>query len=332
MSKLKFLYRRTCRIRFFWNSLPRTIAGTNKMTDNRAISGFKLKSVAVSAFLFMFLFVQAAPLKAMPIFFVGIGNPTAGDPDMKAVDTLDKTLKKIAKALGQEYKPTIIKATVTATKTEEVGGTAIINALNQVKAKAKEGDLVVFYYIGHGNRTDAPPGKEDKTDSTDKAKTKGDEWIGKTSDKLTDDQLATVLGSINPSVPKVVIVDACFSGGMINGADDINKSSMLNLAYMLSVPEADIDQGLYEYPAWLEEAIEKNTHYKGDKNEDGSVTIGEWLDYAHQKRIAKGQGGTWGWTSWTGSQPPTDYVIIPEPTTLVLLGLGGLALLSRRKG
>ncbi len=332
MSKSKLLYQAHVRCSlfvFFWNSRPITIAGTKKTTDNRVNLGLKVKSVAVLAIGLIFLLVPTVPLKAVPIYFVGIGNPTAGDPDMKAVDTLDKTLKKAAGVLGKKYESTIIKAKINGT-TEEVGGEKITNALNQVKAKAKPGDLVVFYYIGHGNRTDSTPGKEDKTDSSDKAETKGDEWIGKASDKLTDDQLATLLGSITSSVHKVAIVDACYSGGMIGGADDIDKASMLNLTYLLSVPETQADQGLYEYAAWLEEATEKNAHYKGDKDKDGSVTIGEWLDYAHQKRIALKKGGVCGSTPWVGSQT-TKYVLIPEPATLFLLGIGGLALLRRRR-
>jgi len=275
-----------------------------------------------------FLTMNAA---AMPIFYIGVGNSTPHDPQGEAAEKLNLTLKDAAKKLNQDYIPVTLKPK----EGKEVGAIEITDAIAKVAAKAGPGDLFVFYYEGHGGQADNTPGKEDKQDDSDRAINKGDEYIGAVGNLLSDDELATSLNKINDKTHKLVIVDACYSGGMVKGADDIDRSTMSNLVYLLSVPEDQRDQGLWEFPNWLEEALklDSKNKYPGDSNGDGKVTIGEWVDYAYSKRIAQHAGGSKGSTGWINSNPK-DYIIayVTEPETMLLLAfaLVGLACVRRK--
>lgn len=273
----------------------------------------------------------AVEAEAIPIFYVGVGNSTANDVDGRAADKMDKILKAIAKQQNKEYVSKILNPE----DGKEVGATEIKDAISDVASRAKQGDLVVFYYEGHGWQTDTTLGKEDKQDDSDTAINKGDEAIGRTGDLLTDDDLASSLKAINDQAHKLVIVDSCYSGGLVGGADDIDRSSMHNLVYLLSTKEGEADCGLYEYPNWLEEAIKMSTDGKlnGDSDGNGTVSLGEWVDYGYKKRIDKKAGGSKGTTGWLGKDP-TKYTIaaIPEPATFVLLGIGLICIdLFRRR-
>lgn len=75
-------------------------------------------------------------------------------------------------------------------------------------------DLFVFYFSGHGGQEVAGTGggTENTPDSDDL-----EEFIALHDDELSDDELAVLLQGI-PCARKVVILDACFSGGFISNA------------------------------------------------------------------------------------------------------------------
>ena len=83
---------------------------------------------------------------------------------------------------------------------------------DSIAAVATIDDLFLFYFSGHGGQTDIVGGMENTPDSD-----ADDEYIVLHDVGVTDDQLAQLLRAI-PCARKVVILDACFSGGFISNA------------------------------------------------------------------------------------------------------------------
>ena len=91
----------------------------------------------------------------------------------------------------------------------------------------------------------------------------------------------------NPDADKALIVDACYSGGMVGGGTDLdNRPQLGNCMWLLSQDESDGDPGLDEYGQYLKDALTKGAdgHYRGDSDKDGDVDMNEWLCYAVNKR------------------------------------------------
>jgi hypothetical protein len=83
-----------------------------------------------------------------------------------------------------------------------------------VSSAATLDDLFVFYFSGHGGQTAAGAGGgTEDTPATDNE----EEYIALHDVGLTDDQLAGLLRTV-PCARKVVILDACFSGGFISNS------------------------------------------------------------------------------------------------------------------
>jgi hypothetical protein len=83
-----------------------------------------------------------------------------------------------------------------------------------IAAVATIDDLFVFYFSGHGGQTIA--GTNGGTENTPDSDSE-EEYIALYDAGLTDDELATLVRTI-PCVRKVVILDACFSGGFIGNS------------------------------------------------------------------------------------------------------------------
>ena len=101
----------------------------------------------------------------------------------------------------------ILKTDAAATKTELLGDFTAFSG-------ATLDDLFVFYFSGHGSQADA--GWDGGTETTPESDGL-EEYIALYDDELTDDALAQLLRAI-PCARKVVVLDACFSGGFISNA------------------------------------------------------------------------------------------------------------------
>ncbi len=83
-----------------------------------------------------------------------------------------------------------------------------------IAAVATLDDLFVFYFSGHGGQ--AVSGTGGGTENTPETDAK-EEYIALHDRDLTDDQLADLVRTI-PCARKVIILDACFSGGFISNS------------------------------------------------------------------------------------------------------------------
>ncbi len=183
-----------------------------------------------------------------------------------------------------------------------------------VAAMVSEDDLFVFYFSGHGGFTfSGSPETTENSSGSDSA----DECIVlvnfDSTDlvRYTDDQLAVQLAKIG-CVKKVVIIDACFSGGLIGNelevdmippslTDASDTGVLEELGYAVSLyanfdgitsditPENALvitasgeAESSYEWPEknngvmtyfLLESAV------NGDRNRDGYITVLEAYDY-----------------------------------------------------
>ncbi len=84
--------------------------------------------------------------------------------------------------------------------------------MNAIASVATIDDLFVFYFSGHGGQD--LPGTAGGTENTPDSDA-DEEYILLHDGGLTDDQLASLLRTI-PCARKVVILDACFSGGFVS--------------------------------------------------------------------------------------------------------------------
>ncbi len=252
-----------------------------------------------------FLFLQVSVVHGRAIRYFGAGNPTGHPETLAALDALDRALAAAATSTGWGYHKNIVKGT----ETQHIGAQQLSAGLASAKTQVTSEDLFVFCYVGHGGTTNQTLGLEDCDGPPDCALTKGDEWIGSVGDPYFDDTLGTAFKEINARAHKLAIVDACFGGGMVGGAHDINDNdkNQLNMGFLLSAKETQEDMGRWAWGPYLETAFQKNSQkkFKGDGNEDGTVTIEEWFDYAWDARKAEHGdqvGGTKGFGYWKGQE------------------------------
>lgn len=119
-------------------------------------------------------------------------NATAG---------VDKDLEKMQKLLrAAKFKSENIKTLSTFSETK---ASSILQSLKSLSAKAKTGDLIVFYFSGHG----------DTATDFNKDELSGEDGVLVGSDEgIVDDLLRPIWNSYQAGVRLVMIVDACHSG------------------------------------------------------------------------------------------------------------------------
>jgi hypothetical protein len=229
--------------------------------------------------------------------------------------------------------------------------------LQSYESLIKAGDTFIFFYSGHGGggtgvdewlamNRDQPGPSDDK------------------ERKITDDDLASwFLGEelvggrrrrdIWANVNKLFILDACHAGGFVGGSDDfVGEEDLMGLSHTAILAACDEDDDTYageDGRGILTVAVEEalilvNGYAQADSNRDG-LTFDELAEYLKQYvygvtyfdgRIKMDPAGddlepvraSLSLFSWKSD----DFDgVIPEPATLSLLVLGGLALLGRSR-
>ena len=186
--------------------------------------------------------------------------------------------------------------------------TQLLEDIAAAASAAKEEDLFLFYFSGHGGQPDTGP-----------ESAAGDKWNEciylNGPEAMTDDELVSALALI-PCRHKVVILDSCASGGFIGNeleADNIppsllegGRSLLATLGSAISL-YANFDGSSADIPPWkalvLSASGERESSYekdypfnhgvftyfllqaerRADRNRDGSITATEAYDYIRDR-------------------------------------------------
>lgn len=206
-------------------------------------------------------------------------------------------------------------------------GASIINYANLVKdGTFKNSDTFVLYLTGHGSRSDI-----------DKSKYGiqfGDP--DETNNILSNYDLTDYLTYIPSDINKIVILDACLSGGFIKELKTLKNISILTSANSLSGTGYNKDGSLFGIQ------IAKFLH---DQNGKG-FTFDDMVDYV---RFNFNYGNYYGMQAYElgpgdpMTLSPDDFTIqvyesptynpVPEPSTLLLLcaGFASISIIRKRK-
>jgi hypothetical protein len=157
-----------------------------------------------------------------------------------------------------------------ANKNEIIGNLSAMNVGSD--------DFFLFYYSGHaanssiGGNELVPP-----------ALTQEDERLFASSfpKSLYDDNLMDCLRKFDSNAEKVVILDACYSGGFWNGSDEGDLEKIQGTALLASEPEDKQSPEASDFTNALVKGIDRTTgRAPADADGDGEVTAREWFDYA----------------------------------------------------
>jgi len=187
-----------------------------------------------------------------------------------------------------------------------------------VSTRIGDNENFIYYFSGHGARLNTSSDDPDQTEPN--GRDSFDEWIflygsidnAVLSDldaALSDDQILSLLDEV-PTARKILILDACNSGGFIGSEvevdvvpqdsdgdsdeeffDAVRKYLTTEGAKSVDVPSSEAivitaageQEDTYETDAYGHGVFTYhllNSRSEADKNEDGFVTIGECVDYA----------------------------------------------------
>ncbi len=226
----------------------------------------------------------------------------AGSGDLNYTDDDAVDMKSLLE--GQGY--VVINSALHAVTKDDM-----ITDFNAAKAQAGKDDLFLFFFSGHGGQD--PQGQFSEPPPGDDA----DEYIVLSNSTnnyfIYDNQLGDLIASI-PALKKIVIIDACYSGGMIgnslevdatppdySGTTDSSLGQAISLwanfsgeAYDISPSDAMVISaaGEREY-SWESSSFNNGvftyflleTPKYGDDNGDGYITVTEAYAYARSNII-----------------------------------------------
>lgn len=220
--------------------------------------------------------------------------------------------------------------------------TNLLAKINEYTTNVQENDFFLFWYSGHGD-FDTSSEHQDEQVGAGKALSVFDEALDLSLGGLVyDDQLAASFSEI--AGDKLLSFGSCFAGGMWGGNDPSGDLEQLSQdAVYASSTEL---QQTADSSSFLNGLIEGLNSKSADLNADLHLTIGEWYGYGDSSNLGE-LVGTYDLNGNQVADTAVDpqyfdhggdmvgkyvaYDNIPEPATLLLLGLGGLALLRRRR-
>ncbi len=277
----------------------------------------------VSGVLILFLLLAGCIMPSSVFsstIFLGIGN-----------DGYFNDVKGLHKAVSSELSP---YGGFSAYMLQNQEGSAILDAIMDLKSSFHSGDTLIWFYSGHSRRVKDVD--HDETGASSWAETRYDEAIGIRyhSDRATDDQLADAFASIAREDASIItIFDTCYAGGFVGGEKDLN-SIPGGVTFLASSKEDEdswsIDGQPYSiFTQSLINAIsDASDHYKGNgtmivddlfRHVMGYIELSDLPGYISQTPYG-----------WDLSMPVSRPLPIPLPGTLGLLSIGlGLLKLLR---
>jgi hypothetical protein len=228
--------------------------------------------------------------------------------------------------------------------TSNVTRTQIESDISSVAAQAKPEDLFIFFFSGHGHFVSSSGSEPPEGDILDEVIVLNDPGPPVAVDYLTDDELAALIRQIS-CMRKVVIIDACYSGGIIGNSLEtdrippdydgfVSRPGVLESAITLYANFTDETADISPYDALvisasgeMEYSFESPsishgvfTYYlleaadRGDFNRDGYLTVVEAFSYVRKAIDAV----------WNPEHPfnqfsphvsggPVDFVLFPVP-------------------
>jgi uncharacterized caspase-like protein len=175
---------------------------------------------------------------------------------------------------------------------------AIMNELTNMVTQAEQKDYILVYFSGHGTTVADTNG--DESDGTDEALVPVD-YVPLTGTPLvTDDELAAIFSSCK-TTKGVIIVDSCYSGGIVNrsmsatgirvkyiegvrskgsgGGSDLTITSLPVMTASAQNEESveldSLGHGLFTY--YLIQGLDT---FMANKNNDEFITVRELFEYA----------------------------------------------------
>jgi hypothetical protein len=148
---------------------------------------------------------------------------------------------------------------------------------------ADEDDLILYFFSMHGGRTeDIPP--LDEPDDMDEFIVPYKEEKLDVYDNIFDEELASAFESIK-SEKLILIFETCYSGGMIDGVNDLRKSDRIILT---SSSEKESSYPVFLKKSWLfPYYLIKGLTGPADANSNGIISVEESFKYAEEFTIKR---------------------------------------------
>ena len=160
---------------------------------------------------------------------------------------------------------------------------AVRDAVTQLAAQAGPDDLFVFFYSGHGSRSERSDFQQSDPDGMD-------ETLALFDGHITDDEFSSLLDSVAGGTT-LLLLDACFSGGF--SKDVISKPGRMGMFSS----EEDVTSGVaakFRAGGYLAQFVADGVGSGYADDGDGQLTSLELCQYVHERYrsdVKSGGGG-----------------------------------------